>query len=68
MTKIKYLFYRWFMRLAHKHDWHYAPPIYPGGSLMLLCHWCGFRQVIDVKSHRDINQICPAKETVREDP
>jgi len=38
--------YRWIMRFAHKHNWHYAPPVYPDGDTQLWCQWCGFRQTI----------------------
>lgn len=38
--------YRVVMRLAHRFNWHYAPPIYPEGDTMLWCKWCGFRSVI----------------------
>lgn len=34
------------MKLAHKYNWHYAPPIYPDGDTMLWCKWCGFREVV----------------------
>lgn len=37
-------FYRLVMRIAHKYNWHYAPPIYPEGDTHLWCQWCGFRQ------------------------
>lgn len=40
------LAYRIVMRLAHRFNWHYAPPSYPAGDTMLWCKWCGFRQVI----------------------
>ena len=43
------LLYRAIMRLAHRFNWHYAPPIYPEGDTQLWCKWCGFRQVI--KTH-----------------
>jgi len=39
--------YRTFMRLAHRFDWHYAPvigPLLPDGSYQRWCKWCGFRQ------------------------
>jgi hypothetical protein len=38
--------YRWFMRLAHKFDWHYAPVIGPfdDGRYQRWCKWCGFRE------------------------
>ena len=38
--------YRMIMRLAHRFDWHYAPPCYPDGDTHLWCRWCGFRQTI----------------------
>ena len=40
------IFYRAVMRLAHRFNWHYAPPVYPDGDTMLWCQWCGFRDVI----------------------
>lgn len=40
------LFYRPIMRVAHKFNWHYAPPIYPDGDTQLWCKWCGFRQTV----------------------
>lgn len=41
--------YRFIMKFAHKHNWHYAPPIYPEGDTQLWCQWCGFRQTIKRK-------------------
>jgi hypothetical protein len=38
--------YRLTMKVAHKFNWHYAPPIYPEGDTQLWCKWCGFRQTI----------------------
>ena len=38
--------YRIIMRIAHKYNWHYAPPIYPDRDIQLWCKWCGFRQTI----------------------
>lgn len=38
--------YRLVMRFAHKHNWHYAPPVYPDVDTQLWCQWCGFRQTI----------------------
>lgn len=52
---IKGTIYRLIMRLAHRYNWHYAPPIYPEGDTQLWCKWCGFRQTIK-KSN---NQIEP---------
>jgi len=39
-------FYRQIMRIAHRFNWHYAPPIYPEGDTQLWCQWCGFRQTV----------------------
>lgn len=41
--------YRVVMKLLHKFNLHYAPPIYPNGDTMLWCEWCGFREVIKRK-------------------
>lgn len=38
--------YRLVMRVAHRFNWHYAPPIYPEGDTLLWCQWCGFRAVV----------------------
>jgi len=43
---IRGFFYRLIMRLAHRFNWHYAPPIYPENDVQLWCKWCGFRQTI----------------------
>lgn len=45
--------YRLVMRIAHKFNWHYAPPIYPEGDTQLLCKWCGFRQTIKRANYSD---------------
>lgn len=45
-TLFRLTLYRPLMRLAHRFNWHYAPPCYPDGDTMLWCHWCGFRQVV----------------------
>ena len=41
------------MRLAHKYNWHYAPPIYPEGDMQLWCKWCGFRETYKLKMRMD---------------
>ncbi len=41
---IRGFLYRFIMRFAHRHHWHYAPPIYLNGDTHLWCKWCGFRQ------------------------
>ena len=46
---IRYLIYSSIMKFAHKHNWHYAPPIYPDGDTHLWCQWCGFRQTIKTR-------------------
>jgi len=38
--------YRITMRITHRFNWHYAPPVYPEGDTHLWCKWCGFRQTI----------------------
>ena len=45
-TQMKWWLYGLVMKIAHKYNWHYAPPIYPEGDTMLWCKWCGFREVI----------------------
>lgn len=40
------MFYRLLMKLAHRYNWHYAPPIYPGGDTQLWCQWCGLKQTV----------------------
>jgi hypothetical protein len=39
-------FYRLIMRVAHRFNWHYAPPIYPENDVQLWCKWCGFRMTL----------------------
>lgn len=51
---IKWRLYRLIMKIAHRYNWHYAPPCYPDGDTVLLCHWCGMRDVI-----RRTNDSCP---------
>jgi len=41
------------MLIAHRYNWHYAPPIYPEGDTMLWCKWCGFREVVKRKNQKD---------------
>lgn len=61
-------FYQLIMRIAHKFNWHYAPPIYPEGDTQLWCKWCGFRQTIrrghplDYNEKGDICTECLNKE------
>ena len=47
-------FYQNIMRIAHKYNWHYAPPIYPEGDTHLWCKWCGFRQTIKTRKNNGI--------------
>ena len=42
---IQYQLYAWWMKLAHRHNWHHMKPCYPDGDTMLVCHWCGIRIV-----------------------
>ena len=41
-----FILYRLLMRLMHRYNLHYAPPIYPDGDTMLWCQWCGFKAVV----------------------
>lgn len=43
---LRWRLYRLTMRIAHRFNWHYAPPIYPEGDTQLWCKWCGFSQTI----------------------
>lgn len=62
---IKGYFYRLTMRIAHKFNWHYAPPIYPEGDTQLWCKWCGFRQTVrrngSNKSHDAAHRVLHGK-------
>lgn len=46
LIRLKWWIYRIIMVIAHKYNWHYAPPIYPEGDTQLWCKWCGFRSTI----------------------
>ena len=50
MINLKGRAYRLIMKIAHKYNWHYAPPIHPEGDTVLWCKWCGFRQTIKEKN------------------
>ena len=45
------------MRLAHRFNWHYAPPIYPDGDTHLWCKWCGFRQTVRRRDYKPVVTI-----------
>ena len=47
--KIRGGLYRLVMKVAHKYNWHYAPPVYPDGDIQLWCKWCGFRETFKRK-------------------
>ena len=49
--------YRLVMIIAHKYNWHYAPPIYPENDVQLWCKWCGFRQTIKRGKYMDYSEI-----------
>lgn len=34
--------YRIIMKIAHRFNWHYTPPMHLYGDIFLLCKWCGF--------------------------
>lgn len=59
------IFYRQIMKIAHRFNWHYAPPIYPENDTQLWCQWCGFRETIKgIKynpaktDHKGKNHLC----------
>ena len=54
MMTLRGAIYRSVMRIAHRFDWHYAPPIYPDGDTQLRCHWCGFHQTVKRASFPDM--------------
>jgi hypothetical protein len=37
--------YRWLMKLAHRYNWHHTRTCYPDGDTMVVCDWCGIRDV-----------------------
>lgn len=47
------IFYRFIMKIAHRFNWHYAPPIYPEGDTQLWCKWCGFRATIKYAENKN---------------
>jgi len=49
--------YRRIMKIAHRYNWHYAPPIYPEGDTHLWCKWCGFQQTIKRKGDKAILKV-----------
>lgn len=54
---IYYFFYSRIMKIAHKFNWHYAPPIYPDGDTMLWCKWCGFSAVVKRRDKLSIEEF-----------
>ncbi len=43
---LRYRVYRWFMRLAHRYNWHHTTTCYPDGDIQHWCQWCGLRQTL----------------------
>lgn len=56
------------MKIAHRYNWHYAPPIYPEGDTMLWCKWCGFREVTKRKNHNSLGEIAKEAEKLKSNP
>lgn len=59
-------FYRSLMKLAHRFNWHYAPPCYPDGDTHLWCRWCGFRATVEYAKKKtdylpNINPVCESR-------
>jgi len=63
-SKIRGMIYRTIMRVSHRFNWHYAPPIYPEGDTQLWCKWCGFRQTIKRRSNSALRKIKSGKKAV----
>lgn len=43
-----YLFiYRRLMMLAHRFNWHHTRTCFPDGDTLVVCDWCGLRQVVN---------------------
>lgn len=59
------LLYRTIMKIAHRYNWHYAPPVYPDGDTQLWCKWCGFRQTIKRRNDTAIKKSESLKEGVK---
>jgi len=60
--------YRATMRIAHKFNWHYAPPIHLGDNTQLWCQWCGFRQTIKEKTPEELDkEACERLKSLIED-
>lgn len=62
-TSMKWALYRALMRLAHRFNWHYAPPCYPNGDTVLRCAWCGLSYKVpspdpirEIRNHKRIMQ------------
>ena len=55
--------YRFMMKLAHKYNWHHAPPIFPENDIQLWCKWCGNKILPDMMSAR--NAIDMLKNRIR---
>lgn len=45
--------YRWLMKLSHRFHWHHTTTYYPDGDTLLVCNWCGLRQVTRRAGQRD---------------
>jgi len=58
------MFYRLIMKLSHKFNWHYAPPVYPDGDTKLWCKWCGFKEIINRRPRtiKDLQDILDSNE------
>jgi hypothetical protein len=56
---IKGTLYRSLMRVAHKYNWHHAPPCYPDGDTQLWCQWCGFRETIKTRGTNELGAMIP---------
>jgi hypothetical protein len=51
--------YRPVMRLAHRFNWHWMPPIYPERDTQLWCQWCGARYTLPKPSSNTLTRTPP---------
>ena len=61
------MIYRVIMKIAHRFNWHYAPPIYPEGDTVLWCKWCGFRERIKIRTRtiEELQSILDSEDEVK---
>jgi hypothetical protein len=41
-----------FQRFIHRHNWHHTRTCYPDGNTLVICDWCGLRDVVKRRGER----------------